>query len=133
MEVIQRQNNVILISFQCLTEYVEKFHKCSQCLQAVKTNNSRYLECIATLGSLFPKFTAAQSEPENVELASADSDKTISVVMLGGDSTVLEYQPFMTIQQLKAFVQNRLGPVPQKQRLLYKEQELKVGAKWPVS
>ena len=85
------------------------------------------MECTATLESLFPRFTA-NCEPENAEMASEESDKTISVVMLGGDSTVLEYQPFMTIQQLKIFVQNRLGPVPRKQRLLYKEQELKVGA-----
>jgi len=45
--------------------------------------------------------------------------------MLGGDSTVVQYQPFMTVQDLKSFVQTRLGPAPQKQRLLYKEQELK--------
>lgn len=45
--------------------------------------------------------------------------------MLGGDSTVVEYQPSMTIQKLKDFVKSRLGPVPEKQRLLYKEQELK--------
>lgn len=47
--------------------------------------------------------------------------------MLGGDSTVLAYQPFMAIRDLKIFVQQRLGPVPDKQRILYKEQELKVG------
>lgn len=47
--------------------------------------------------------------------------------MLGGDSTVLAYQPLMAIGDLKLFVQKRLGPVPEKQRILYKEQELKVG------
>ena len=46
--------------------------------------------------------------------------------MLGGDSTVVAYRPYMTILDLKNFVQIRLGPTPQKQRLLYKEQELKV-------
>ena len=46
--------------------------------------------------------------------------------MLGGDSTVVHYSPGMTIQELKNFVQTRLGPAPQKQRLLYKEKELKV-------
>ena len=46
--------------------------------------------------------------------------------MLGGDSTVLEYQPHLTILSLKDFVKRRLGPDPDKQRLLYKEQELKV-------
>ena len=52
--------------------------------------------------------------------------------MLGGDSTVVQYQPFMTVQDLKSFVQTRLGPAPQKQRLLYKEQELKVRGKMQV-
>ena len=47
--------------------------------------------------------------------------------MLGGDSTVLAYTPLMAIQALKIFVQKRLGPIPDKQRILYKEQELKVG------
>lgn len=47
--------------------------------------------------------------------------------MLGGDSTVVAYQPLMAIRELKLSVQKRLGPVPDKQRILYKEQELKVG------
>ena len=71
------------------------------------------------------------SDPENTERPSAEGDKTISVVMLGGDSTVLEYQPDLTILSLKDFVKRRLGPDPDKQRLLYKEQELKVGVIFP--
>ena len=61
-----------------------------------------------------------------------EGDKTVSVLMLGGDSTVVEYQPNMSILALKAFIQSRLGPEPDKQRLLYKEQELKVGPTWEV-
>ena len=71
------------------------------------------------------------SDPEDTERPSAEGDKTISVVMLGGDSTVLEYQPHLTILSLKDFVKRRLGPDPDKQRLLYKEQELKVGLIFP--
>ena len=71
------------------------------------------------------------SDPEDTERPSAEGDKTISVVMLGGDSTVLEYQPHLTILSLKDFVKRRLGPDPDKQRLLYKEQELKVGVLFP--
>ena len=66
------------------------------------------------------------SAPEDTDCPSAEGEKTISVVMLGGDSTVLEYQPHLTILSLKDFVKRRLGPDPDKQRLLYKEQELKV-------
>ena len=66
------------------------------------------------------------SAPGDADWSSAEGDKTISVVMLGGDSTVVEYQPAMEILSLKDFVKRRLGPDPDKQRLLYKEQELKV-------
>lgn len=67
------------------------------------------------------------SAPGDADWSSAESDKTISVVMLGGDSTVVEYQPNMSILALKAFIKSRLGPEPDKQRLLYEEEELKVG------
>ena len=104
-------------------------HKCSQCPQAVSTSDPRYLECIATLENLFPKYTAPAATREQVESCSLDSNQTISVVMLGGDSTVVEYQPYLTIQDLKSYVKSRLGPAPQKQRQLYKEQEHKVRTK----
>ena len=88
-------------------------------------DNPHYIECLATLEVLFPKL-AVSSAPEDAERPSAEGEKTISVVMLGGDSTVVEYQPAMPILSLKDFVKRRLGPDPDKQRLLYKEQELKV-------
>lgn len=67
------------------------------------------------------------SAPGDADWSSAEGNKTISVVMLGGDSTVVEYQPNMSILALKAFIKSRLGPEPDKQRLLYEEEELKVG------
>ena len=88
-------------------------------------DNPHYIECLATLENLFPKLDVS-SAPEDADWPSAEGEKTISVVMLGGDSTVLEYQPHLTILSLKDFVKRRLGPDPDKQRLLYKEQELKV-------
>lgn len=66
------------------------------------------------------------SAPGDADWSSAEGNKTISVVMLGGDSTVVEYQPNMSILALKAFIKSRLGPEPDKQRLLYEEEELKV-------
>lgn len=91
----------------------------------MNTDNPRYLKCLATLEILFPKIDVSSSL-EDAEWPSTGGDKTISVVMLGGDSTVLAYQPYMTILALKAFIKSRLGPEPEKQRLLFKEQELKV-------
>lgn len=121
-----KEQLILIFSFQCLTRHVQEFRKCSQCPQAVKVDNSRYLECLATLENLFPRLEVS-SAPGDADWPSAEGDKTISVVMLGGDSTVVEYQPHMTILELKAFIKNRLGPEPDKQRLLYKEEELKVG------
>ncbi|CAH3186653.1 unnamed protein product [Porites lobata] len=110
--------------FRCLTRHVQEFRKCSQCPQAVKVDNSRYLECLATLENLFPRLEVS-SAPGDADWSSAEGNKTISVVMLGGDSTVVEYQPNMSILALKAFIKSRLGPEPDKQRLLYEEEELK--------
>ncbi|XP_068701782.1 uncharacterized protein [Montipora foliosa] len=110
---------------RCVTKHVKQFHKCSQCSEAVNTVNGRYLQCVATLESLFPKFTSP-SAPEVVDSSALETgNNTISVVMLGGDSTVVAYRPLMTIQELKTYVQIKLGPAPEKQRLLFKEQELK--------
>lgn len=110
---------------RCVTKYVEKHQRCSQCPQEVKTSNPRYREYLETLENLFPKYTAPTATTENEPSTSLVGNETISVVMLGGDSTVVAYKPGMTIQDLKKFVQNRLGPAPLKQRLLYKEKELK--------
>jgi len=112
---------------RCLTKHVQQFQKCSQCSECIKTDNPRYLQCLATLDSLFSKLAASPSTAEDVHSSTGSftGSQTISVVMLGGDSTVVAYQPFMAILDLKIFVQQRLGPVPDKQRILYKEQELK--------
>ena len=117
------------MSLQCVTKHVQKSHKCSQCHHAVSTSDPRYLECLATLENLFPKYTAPDATPGHAQMSSLETNQTISVVMLGGDSTVVAYKPSMTIDNLKSFVEKRLGPAPQKQRLLYKEQELKVKIK----
>lgn len=123
---MQNLTSDFLVPKQCVTKYVEKHQRCSQCLQAVKTSNPRYLEYLETLENLFPKYTADTTTTENEVTTSLVGNETISVVMLGGDSTVVAYRPGMTIQELKNFVHTRLGPAPQKQRLLYKEKELKV-------
>lgn len=124
----QPQNLIsdFLVPKQCVTKYVEKHQRCSQCPQAVKNSNPRYLEYLEILENLFPKYTALAAMTETELSTSLVGNETISVVMLGGDSTVVTYSPGMKIQELKNFVQTRLGPAPQKQRLLYKEKELKV-------
>ena len=92
----------------------------------MKTSNPQYREYVETLENLFPKYTASDATTETELSTSLKGSETISVVMLGGDSTVVPYRPGMTIQDLKNFVGTQLGPAPLKQRLLYKEKELKV-------
>lgn len=109
---------------QCVTNHVKQSMKCSQCNEAVPEDSPQYLECCQTLNMLFPEhLDLGATEPE-AEVAGVN--QTITVVMLGGQSTVISYSPSMLIQKLKTTVQSRLGPHPDKQRLLYKEQELKV-------
>lgn len=107
-----------------MTNHVKKSNKCSQCSEAVQEDSPRYLECCETLLRLFPEdLSLGATEPVTEE---ADGDTTISVIMLGGESTVISYNPFMPVKQVKSLVQSKLGPQPDKQRLLYGEQELKV-------
>lgn len=77
-----------------------------------------------TLERFFPETPHLLTE--TAEASPEDTDQTISVFMLGGDSTVLQYRPNMTVKDLKLLIEKRLGTVPEKQRLLFKDLELKV-------
>ena len=77
-----------------------------------------------TLERLFPE--TPHRLTETAESASEDINETISVVMLGGESTVLEYRHDTTVYAVKKLVEERLGPSLDKQRLLYKDKELMV-------
>ena len=77
-----------------------------------------------TLERLFPE--TPHPLTETTEVSPEDTNQTISVFMLGGDSTVLQYRPDMLVKDLKLFVEQRLGTLREKQRLMYKDKELKV-------
>ena len=114
-----------------MTHFVKNANRCSQCSQHVTTDNLRYCEFLETLERLFPETPHLLTE--TTDASPEGANQTISVFMLGGDSTVLKYQPDMTVRNLKLLVKERLGPLPEKQRLLYKDQELKVSQKYPKS
>lgn len=107
-----------------MVHFVKNRNKCSQCSEYVTTDNPSYCEFLETLERLFPD--TPHPLLETTDSAPEEINQTISVVMLGGESTVLEYRPDMTVYEVKNCVKERLGPAPEKQRLLYKEQELKV-------
>ena len=113
-----------MVNQQCVTKHVMESNKCSECNEPVHGESPRYRECCETLQRLFPEdVDVGGAAPDT---STEDADQTISVVMLGGESTVILYNPFSSIQNLKRTIQTKLGPHPDKQRLLYKEQELKV-------
>ncbi|KAJ7381006.1 hypothetical protein OS493_004601 [Desmophyllum pertusum] len=116
-------NHAPLHCLRCVTHFVKNANKCSQCSRHVAIDNACYCEFVETLERLFPE--SPHTLTETAEVAPEDADQTISVVMLGGDCTVLQYRPGMTVKDLKLLVEKRLGPLPEKQRLLYKDQELK--------
>lgn len=99
-------------------------NSCSQCSESVTIDNETYCEFVETLERLFPE--TPHPVNETVEGALEDINQTISVVMLGGECTALEYRSDMTVYALKNLVKERLGPPHEKQRLLYKERELEV-------
>lgn len=122
--LIDECNHAALHCLRCVTRVVKEENKCSQCLQHVAIDNPNYCEFVKTLQRLFPEAPRCLTGKE--EVIQEDIDQTISVVMLGGDSTVLEYNPNMTIQELKIYIQEKLGPIPDKQRLIYKGKEIRM-------
>ena len=62
------------------------------------------------------------------ELEALSHGSTVTVMMLGGECAVLPFTAAMTVGQLKDAIKKKLGPEPEKQRLMYKDKELKVRA-----
>lgn len=109
-----------------MTKHVETSKKCTQCDQVVTEQNLQYKQYKATLNKLFPECIALP--PLIVtEVKNSANASTITVMMLGGECAVLPFTPAMTVTQLKNTIEKKLGPVPEKQRLMYKEKELQVG------
>jgi hypothetical protein len=77
------------------------------------------------LKRLFPEIEDPQSSPSTTLVPFAGNE-TIAVAVMGGETAIIPYQGNMTVLSLKYKIQERFGIEPQKQRLLYKEKELKV-------
>lgn len=121
--VTDKCDHAPLHCLRCVTFSVKNVNKCPQCSQDVTTDDLRYCEFVETLERLFPD--SPHVFLEATDDASQETNLTISIVMLGGDCTVLQYRPDLTVRDLKIHVENRLGYLPEKQRLLYHDKELK--------
>ncbi|XP_031550084.1 uncharacterized protein LOC116287540 [Actinia tenebrosa] len=110
---------------QCTTKSVKKNQSCSICNKKVTTENPQYQECINILKRLFPEIEAPQAIPSTTS-ATLSGNETITVSMMGGETTVIPYDANMTIASLKVKISKCFSTEPQKQRLLCDEKELKV-------
>ena len=60
------------------------------------------------------------------ELEALSHGSTVTVMMLGGECAVLPFNAAVTVGKLKDAIKKKLGPEPEKQRLMYKDKELQV-------
>ena len=72
---------------------------------------------------MFKVYTAEDTPSMMIDTSGSE---TIRVSVLNGDSINVLFSPSMTVMQLKQIIMSELGHVIQKQKLLWKENELKV-------
>ena len=102
---------------------MKTYHKCSQCEIIVEEDNEVYREYVETLEYLFP------NEEEEMITENTENFKdggNIYVTTMSGESLMLSYHWNKRILDLKKEVQAGLKAEPEKQRLLYQNNELKV-------
>ncbi|XP_046352764.2 uncharacterized protein LOC124132734 [Haliotis rufescens] len=76
-----------------------------------------------TLDEMFREYT---TEYTPLVIPEGASEGVVRVAVLNGDSMTVNYRPYMTILELKQSIQNKLKHEVQKQKLLYKDKEIKV-------
>ncbi|EDO37746.1 predicted protein [Nematostella vectensis] len=107
---------------RCVTEHVKANKACSQCEAKITLDNPVYLECLSTLGRLFPE--VGPGEFINIPVPSGEQP-TLTVAMMGGETTVIPYNPVMSIAELKLKISQNIRVDRLKQRLMYNDTELK--------
>ena len=110
---------------KCVTASVRENNKCSQCESEVKEDNETYQEYLETLDFLFPPEEEYEDSDSQAEFSATSSGK-IYVTTISGESVTLPYNPFKKIFDIKKEVENELKTPPDKQRLLFRNKELKV-------
>ena len=117
--------NTSSIFFKCAIASVKNNKKCSQCANTVTEDNEIYKEYLETLDFLFPPEEENDESGYQAECTAVGSGK-IYVTTISGESVTLSYYPHKKIFDIKKEVENELKTPPEKQRLLYRNKELKV-------
>lgn len=118
--------NIFLDCFKCATASVKKNKKCSQCEERVTEDNEIYKEYLETLDFLFPPEEEKNNAINEVFAASNTVTGKIYVTTMSGESVTLSYYPNKKIFDIKREIASKLKTPPEKQRLLYHNNELKV-------
>ncbi|XP_046855403.1 uncharacterized protein LOC124448402 [Xenia sp. Carnegie-2017] len=119
----EKCDHALLHCLHCAVNCVKTYHKCSQCEIIVEEDNKVYREYVETLEYLFP------NEEEEMITENTENIKdggNIYVTTMSGESLMLSYHWNKRILDLKKEVQAGLKAEPEKQRLLYQNNELKV-------
>ncbi|XP_046855302.1 uncharacterized protein LOC124448303 [Xenia sp. Carnegie-2017] len=117
-------DHALLHCLECAIECVQKHHMCSQCEIQVKKDNNVYREYLETLEYLYPNEGEEEIIEEKVE--NGQDSGNIFVTTMSGELLTLSYHRNKRIIDLKKEVQVGLKTEPEKQRLLYQNNELKV-------
>ena len=91
----------------------------------MREDNETYQEYLETLDFLFPPEEEYADSDSQAEFSASSSGK-IYVTTISGESVTLLYTPFKKIFDIKKEVENELKTPPDKQRLLFRNKELKV-------
>ena len=90
----------------------------------MREDNERYQEYLETLDFLFPPEEKHEEHNYQAEYSVTSSGK-IYVTTISGESVTLPYSSIKRIFDIKKEIENELKTPPEKQRLLYRNKELK--------
>ena len=116
----------LLLCFKCATASVKNNKKCSQCENTVTEDNEVYKDYLETLDFLFPPEEEHDESGYQAECAAIGNSGKIYVTTISGESVTITYFPRKTIMDIKKDVEKELKTSPDKQRLIYRNKELKV-------
>ncbi len=105
-----------------MTSHWEQTKQCSQCHIPIAHTSLNLRKCLQTLEILFPEIHPDQSFVNNAGAASGK----MTVMRLNGEAADIDYNPRYSIFKVKQLIFEFFKVPPEKQRLVYNGNELKV-------
>ena len=113
-------------TFQCVVKHVKATGECphKDCDITVEPDCEMVRFFQAKLDRMFVDYSKVLEE--NRKLMSGHGRPLFSVSAMNGDTAWIEYNPRMTIAEVKSEVETQLGIKESQQKILFKERGLKV-------